>query len=353
VNILCDFHHSDLWWSHHLIFEVGLGHRLYRPRGMEWFEQGYYNAGSPDIALQFLVHSIFTIEDVIKYPSCRLKPPANTNGLRATTDTLLGCLHYPLIHTLSFEEFKNTKINAIMVTLAENQEPWFRLRNDWKPKAKLIRENGNVMGWACLHPGYPNLLTSDLPTFKRAPVPNKLLYHQRFDTENVFTYKKPVSFDRVSCFMPEFRKKQNLVAFAEHHDFGRMEFVDYGHHSTRGFLTPKEKYADEMRASAFVWHVKPGGDGFGHVIHNAIALGRPVITIASDYRDTIAWPLLEDRKTCVFIDHDPVENSRKIASLSDPETILSMSSAAKNRFLDVVDYDSEQKAIGAFLETLR
>lgn len=353
MNILCDFHHSDLWWSSHLIFEVALGHRLYRPRGMEWFEKGYYQKKNHDVAKQFLIHSMFTLEDVAKYPSCKVTmPPGSFHEFRASMDTLNGCRYYPLIRTVSLEEFADLKIDIIMPTLSENQEPWLRLRNNYQPKAKLIREEGNVCGWSAIHPDYKNLLTSDLPTFKKANTPNKLLYHQRFDTQRIFAYRDPKHFDRVTCFMPGLRGSSGLMAFIEKHDFGSMEFVDYGHHSPRGFLSPKEKYVEELYRTAFVWHVKPGGDGFGHVIHNGFAVGRPVITNGDDYRDSQVWPLLEDGKTCILIGRDHKENSEKIKSMSHPDMIKQMSKLASERFRQVVNYDMEANEIKRFLERL-
>lgn len=354
MNILCDFHHADLWWSNHLIFERALGHTLFRPRGMEWFEKGYYHQRARDVAKQFLVDSMFTLSDAEKYPNFRAKLPTGDRiGLRASMDTIVGCKDYPFIRTLSFEEFADAKIDAIMVTLGDNQEPWLRLKKDFKPDAKLFREEGNVNGWAALHPEYQNVMTSDFPTYKRIAVKNKLHYHQRFDTERIFTYRPPKNFDRVTCFMPGFRGTPHLVEFAERHDFGGLEFVDYGHHSKRGFLSTKEQYTGEMARTAFVWHVKPGGDGFGHVIHNSLALGRPVITFARDYIESIAWPLLLDRKTCILIGDDPVENSAKIRALSSPDIISSMCAAAHARFKAIVDYKWEEDQIRLFLERLQ
>lgn len=353
MNILCDFHHSDLWWSNYLTFEAALGHKLYRPRGMEWFERGYYHKGHPDVAKQFLVDSMFNLTDAARYSSVRATfPTVNRAGLRVSMDTLAGCRDYPLIRTLSLDEFADAKIDVIMTTLSDNQEPWVRLQRDFKPTSKLIREEGNIGGWASLHGAYENVLTSDFPTFQKSKAKNKLLYHQRFDTEKVFTYSPPTEFNKVTCFMPGFRGVPDLVEFAEAHNFGGMGFLDYGHYSKRGFLSTKERYTEEMRKTAFVWHVKPGGDGFGHVIHNAFAMGRPVITVAEDYINSIVWPLLLDLKTCILIGKDPVENSQKIHEFSHPDAISDLCDAAYNRFRNVVDYGWETDQIRRFLERL-
>jgi hypothetical protein len=353
MNILCDFHHSDLWWSHYLIFEVALGHTLYRPRGMEWSDRGFHQQKYPQVAGQFLVSSMFTLEAMRQYPKARMPIPAvRPPGLRASMNHIEGCTSYPLINTLSFDEFLDAKIDVIMATCSDIQEPWVRLHKEFKPTAKLVREEGNVQGWSSLHPAFPNVLTSDLPTYHTIKVPNKLIYHQRFDIKNIFTYTDPTVFNRVTCFMPQFRACADLVAFAENHDLGGMEFVDYGNFAKRGFLSTKGLFAEQMRATSFVWHHKPGGDGFGHIIHNSFAMGRPVITVEADYRNSIVWPLMEDRKTCILIGRDPVANSKKIKSLSDPATIQAMSRRAADRFLTVVDYEKEARQVQRFLDRL-
>lgn len=353
MNILCDFHHSDLWLSHHLIFEKTLGHKIFRPRGIEWMELGYYYDKNHDVARQFLVDSLFTLEDVVKYPSCRLKPDGSADSrVRASMDTLNGSLSYPLFQTLSLEEFKDTPIDVIMPTIDENQMPWLRLRDHYKPEAKLAREQGNVRGWASLHPAYQNILTSDVQTYKNVQVPNKQLYHQKIDVDKTFQPWEMKDFRKITSFMPGFRNVPELVQFYERHDLSGFDFIDYGHFSVNGFLSTKERYAEELRKTTLVWHVKPGGDGFGHVLHSAIAVGRPIITVANDYEETIAWPILEDGVTCILIGDNPEENSNKIRSFSDPGKLSTMGAKAARRFREMIHYDREALEIERFLERL-
>lgn len=351
MNILIDFHHTDLWWSNHLILEVGLGHKIYCPNGFEWFEQGYYGHPSPDVSRQYLVHSFFKLEDAKHYPKIpkSVIEGADPAKMRFTPEHMNGCKYYPLVRTLTLEEFADTPIDAIMSTLSNNQEPWLKLRNKFKPKAKLIREEGNRYG--VFHPEYRNVMTADFATYRKVQVPNKILYHQKFDTEHIFNYRKLKQFDRIACFMPTFRGIPELVSFTESHDIG-LELYDYGHLSKRGFLSPKERYAEELEKAALVWHVKPGGDGFGHVFHSAFAMGRPVVTKPEEYYDNQSWPLFLDGKTCILIGNNPAENSKKIRRFTSPDCLMAMSHAAASRFRAVVDYEWEQNMIAAFLERL-
>ena len=50
-----------------------------------------------------------------------------------------------------------------------------------------------------------------------------------------------------------------------------------GSKSPNGNLTPVGNVAEEMARATWAYHDKPTGDGFGHVIHNWAAVGRPLI----------------------------------------------------------------------------
>jgi hypothetical protein len=320
---------------------------------MEWSERGYYGHPIPAVRKQYLEHSFYKIEDAGCYPKVHKPILDNVGpGHKLSPEHINGCHYYPLIRTISLEEFSDSEFDIIMPTVSSNQEPWLKLRNDLKPKAKLIREEGNPHGWTAFHPEYKNLMTSDLPALRMSSAPNKVFYHQKFDTDRVFVYQEPKHFDRITSFMPGFRGSPEIVAFTQSHDFGTMKFFDYGHLSPNGFLSPKERYATELSRAALVWHIKPGGDGFGHVMHNALAMGRPVVTKARDYMEGLLWPLLLDGKTCILIGDNPVENSEKIRSFQNPEKLMEMSHAAHDKFWAVVDYKGEEQMIKKFLERL-
>lgn len=354
MNILCDFHHSDLWWSHHLIFERGLGHTLFRPRGMEWHTEGYILPNNPDVARQFLEHSMYDFDFAMKHfekARPRLEKEAD-DTLWVGMDTINGCPYYPLFRTLTFEEFKDTKIDVLMATVSNHQVPFIELKNKYKPNAKLLREEGNVGGFDHFNQNFPNLMTSDVPTYEKVTASNKVLYHQRFDL-GIF-YSSPTSYQkRIGSFHPSFRNTPEMVTFAEAHwtQMPEVAFYDYGFTGRNGFCNTKSQLADAMRQVSFVWHVKPIGDGFGHIIHNAFAVGRPVITVGSHYEGRIAGRLLEDEITCIMLNPDKqVENIKKINR--NWKKLEDMSRQAFTRFYEVVKYDQELKILEQFIERL-
>ncbi len=106
-----------------------------------------------------------------------------------------------------------------------------------------------------------------------------------------------------------------------------------------------------MSQSGWVWHIKPGGDGFGHVIHNWFACGRPVITNFSDYQDKLAGQLLQDGKTAINLEATGFEQSiNRILYYSIPENHRQICKDAYQRFKEIVDFDKEENEIRKFLE---
>lgn len=353
MNILCDCHHSDLWWSHHLILEKELGHKLFRPRGMEWFKEGYYFPQNEDIARQFLVDSLWEFSYALRVFPNIVPRIGKNDGLYVGGDTIHGCPYYPYFNTLTLEEFKQSPIDVLMATVSNHQSTFLELRDKYMPKAKLIREEGNVSGQYNLHPLYRNLMTSDIQTFDSSQMKNKVLYHQRFDTENIFYPEIVRNTNTISSFHPGFRKTPEMVSFADAH-LGQMEnfkFEDYGFDGKNGWLQTKGEFASAMRKCSFVWHVKPVGDGFGHVIHNAFSVGRPVITVGDHYENRIASKLMVDEQTCIFLDKEDISGNiqkinRNVSRLDE------MSMQASTAFKNIVDYDEEKLRIKKMLEEL-
>jgi len=106
-----------------------------------------------------------------------------------------------------------------------------------------------------------------------------------------------------------------------------------------------------MLASSYVWHVK--GEGFGHVIHNAFAAGRPVVTRVRDYAGKPAGDILADGETCVDIGTGSVaENVAKLRRYAEPAELARLCANVRRRFYEVVDFDREEQDIRAFLGRL-
>jgi hypothetical protein len=107
------------------------------------------------------------------------------------------------------------------------------------------------------------------------------------------------------------------------------------------------KVADVMRASGWIWHDKRIGDGYGHVVHTAAAMGRPLIGHASHFAGMMAEPFWQDMRTAIDLDkHDPIEALRLIRAISaDPDWYADMSGNMVEVFERTVNFDAEADRI--------
>lgn len=95
------------------------------------------------------------------------------------------------------------------------------------------------------------------------------------------------------------------------------------------------------------------GDGYGHILHNAAAVGKPVIIRRSDYSGKLGEKLLINGETCIEIDNlTPEEIVEKILYYSEPERYMDMTRNVYWNFQKVVDFDREEKDIRKFIENL-
>ena len=345
MNILCDFHHADLWWAMQLLADR-LGATLYRPYGMDWYDQGYFklygnlNAKDPErwIAKQYLVDTLFEII------------PHRHQGQMLGRETYDNCQDYPLFNTLTLENAKNTQIDIVICSVHEN-EPYFSKLKEFYPNAKFVRQVGNDLDTLVDESLYPNLLSSAIQPYHAFKGPNKVIYRQEWDI-NLFTPEEPTHFNNIYSF------QGNLEHFEEtwdlwnnlKHQLRDYNFKSYGVGNEHGKIYPKKEYYKKMSEATFLVQSKGPWEGYGFVIHNAIWMGRPMITKFSDYQGKIAEPLLiKDETYLEMTDPDIIE---KIRYFSEPERYKKMASRCRQVFQDNINFDREFLSIKEFFEKL-
>lgn len=348
MRVLCDFHHSSLLRSLTLLFEDRLGMDLYRPIGLEWFDRGFWaiNDERPT-AEQFL----------------QIGAPSNTDGTPALNTAHIedhAAGQYVISDpggdsthracTLDF--FKNNQFDYVIATVPAHVPIFKKLIAQFQPGARLIVQMGN--NWQDYDFG-------DLPVLAsvKGPLPNAknaMFYHQEFDTEIFHPSPVPPS-KQIYSF-------QNILQNAEigWEDFNILkdllasdgfDFKSFGGQCADGNMDGPAQMANKMREAMLIFHVKKGGDGFGHVIHNAYAVGRPIITRSSHYRHQLAEQLLVPG-TCIDLDKmSRMQAARMIAFLAtQPEELQKMGARAHERFLEVVDYNREGEEIKKWIKSL-
>lgn len=129
----------------------------------------------------------------------------------------------------------------------------------------------------------------------------------------------------------------------------------YGGGCPDGSLSYPDEVAKVMKHAAYGFHLKAGGDGFGHVIHNWAAVGRPVIFRSSQYKGKLAEPLLEHGQTGIDLDKMSVKDaawSVKTDIESGLHTGNAMGEEIRERYEELVDFDKEAEKVQQFLERL-
>lgn len=350
LKVFCDYHHGDLFYSLQLLFEKRLGAELYRSIGLEWAEQGFWNV-FPHPATQ---------EQYLGLAQTSEPRPLGLDGLPFPKEQLMNLnyrvedgIHYvmdpshnKIQRAIRLEKFKQMKFDIIISSMPPHIEPYNRLIELYQPQAKHIFQVGNA--WTHL-PGVKNILSSTAP-FPVANGVNACFYHQEFDLD-VYKYQKSTKPMVVNSYV-HLMKELDLLAFYKQL-LPDYTFTTYGA-SMDSIVHGAQNMANTMMDSGWTWHVKPEGDGYGHVLHSTYACGRPTIIKANYYAGKVGSYLLEDGVTCIDISkRDPMANAQLIREWSQPDKHQVMCQNAYNRFCEVVDYDKEEQEIRRFLENLK
>lgn len=347
MRVFCDLHHADLYYSLQLLFEKRLGAEMYRPIGLDWYHEKYWHVYPHiDTAKQFLgldqavnppkdIHGNYLSdrEQLNKYYRFE-------DGIYYIRDTTKGKVQ----RGITLEKFKDVDFDIIISSIPAHINPFNKLIQLYQPKAKHIFQVGN--GWG-KQPGVSNILASTAP-FAVPPSFNVCFYHQEFDLDD-FNYESPTVHNRIDSYIHYMQKPELLIQYAntlgyESHTHGAG--MEDCFHATSDI-------SDCMKKSGWTWHYKPGGDGYGHILHNSLACGRPLIIQKAFYSGQIADQLLVNEETCVDIGaHNLDYNVSLIKELSEPNTHKDICKKVRKRFDQVVNFDKEEVEIKKFIENL-
>jgi glycosyltransferase involved in cell wall biosynthesis len=351
TTMLADYHHHDLWESLELMC-ARLGWTLLRPIGMEWFDEGYWNFErqwhGDAVAKQYLT------------PWGDDRPTAD-HGVMERYDQS----HHRWQRLLTLEAARDLKPDVVLASVAHNHEGLARFARE--VGAKFGIHLGNVRfspidmqedRWDLADFG---IVTSLLPSPVDKP---HVVVHQEFSLDD-FRHEPPPAggvftvSSFVNCF-PENRQAyagfKSVAELRPEYDwkvYGAYGGVPEDEYAA-GNLQPCSAVGDAMRASDVAWHTKQWSDGFGHVIHNWFAVGRPVVGHEWYYRTQLAGPLWQEGVTSFDItDKTPSQVAAVIDRLyHDSDLRLRMGENAAKRFREVVDFDAEEQAIRRMFESV-
>lgn len=347
IKVFSDFHHASLLYSFILLFEKRLGGSVYRPIGMEWAEKGFWHVYEhPATQLQFL-----TLDQGYK-PVDGTSP---LNQVEKYEDDIYYCQDIDSGYynkAITYDKFMATDIDIVIASIPQHIAPFKKLCELHPNRPKLIFQIGNA--WTTGAGLAPNIMASAIIHGVPSNI-NFITYHQEFDTDLFKPFGPPIektisSF--VNCFNIAGHFSQDWQLFQET-EFAMPDwkFRSYGGQCRDGAAHGSMELASAINSAKFIWHTKFAGDGYGHVIHNAAACGKPLIVKKRYYQDKLAESLITD-DTCLIIDGmSCVQIKEKILSV-DEEKYKKMSEAMHFRFKQVVDFDKEEIALRHFIENL-
>jgi hypothetical protein len=350
MKVLADLHHTSLYSSLVFLFEERLGYELYRPIGMQWWESGFWSVwDSPDTAKQYL-----SLDQ--GYRPVDGTPPLNQfqkdaegfpEGVYACADVEYGKTHKAA--TLNW--FANSEFSYVVASIPQHVPLFQQLIAKYNPQAKLLVQLGNHWSgfdWAGL-----NILASLAPQSHSASA-HVVYYHQEYDKQ-IFYPSQVKQTGQVNSYINILQNTSGGADFLELENLlPELNWRSYGGQCREDCITGAVNLADSMRDSEMIFHVKPGGDGYGYAIHTAYAVGRPVITRRSHYHGKLAERLMLNN-TCVDLD-----NFRTNAMAADrirelhnsPDELIAMGQAAADRSAQVIDFESDEQNIRRWLEEL-
>lgn len=324
MRVLADWHHPALWESLSMLFEDRFGWELYSMGGEDWTQHAWTLSAGPPIG--------WTAAD---YLSLKGAKAVGDHWERKERE-------YPARprKMVTPEQALSSSWDFVLGSVPDHQRPFAALAG--RLGARFIHQVGNAK-----HPIDQTLeqfvLASSNVRLRRTP---HVIYHQEFD-RTVFAPSPIVApmvvtslmlrLDWTSC---DYRWLAEAPGISWNAPGGKDP-------NAATYLAPMSKVASAIAGSGWVWMDKRIGDGYGHTIHNAAAMGRPLIGHASHYKGLMGEPFWRDLETCVDLDkHSPTEALRLVRAISnDPEWHAEMGANIAATFDELVDFDAEADRI--------
>lgn len=345
MNILADYHHTDLFHSLQLLFEKRLGYQLFRPIGIDWWENGYWKINDIEAtAKQYL--------EVGNQPQDGTQPLNSGIGLHTG-----GWYSFYDIHNntynraLNFDQFKRMDIDIVIASIPQHIKPFKELAQ--MKNAKFIFQMGNRFENVIDHIlEIPNLMASVKPFYVPSST-NTVFYRQEFDT-SIFRPLDITPHKKITSFINVYQENLGFHNFLQLKELmPDWEVKSYGGQCRDGSMATTKEIARSMQESAWGFQVKYGADGYGHILHNWFACGRPVIINYIQYKKELGGELLILDETCLTseCETDMIDIANIIQNMT-PEKYQWMCQRVREVFKKTVDFDKDAQDVKTFLDNL-
>jgi len=254
-KILCDLHHEQLYVSIQKLADR-LDANVYRPMGHEWFSEGVWQ---------------LVTEDDPHWDS-------------QTVNQFLGPENYQNFPGVLHRDAIDTSWDYIISSIPRHGLSFEKWRKKYSPKAYHLFQIGNQ--WSEAEPGIQsvlNILNSTSTNFSDQF--HSVKYHPEFE----YSYQWPRKLNTAASFLHYPHQEHVKLMDRLRELLPEWSFMQYGGGAADGAI-PMVGVADMMARYAFVIHHKPMGDGYGFLIHQAVASGRPMVLNVGDYSNKSVGP---------------------------------------------------------------
>lgn len=352
MKVFSDLHHSGLFYSLKLLFEDKLGGEIYRPIGMDWFYKDFWHIAEP------YNNNIETVQQYLQIkpehiPADGTVPLNRVIAEEATHYQVEELAHNYTQKCLTVKQFADMDIDIIIASIPRHYSVYKKLRDTYHPTAKVVCQMGNMFNEVheLLSNGtIQNFMSSTIPITVPTEV-RSIFYHQAIALD-VFKPLEIQHVNSVTSFV-------NLLPKSELYNelrglLSNYTFRAYGSGCPDGTIHNIKDIARIMQQSGFGYHYKPYCDGFGHVIFDWFAVGRPVIANVREYKNYLAGELMQEGINCIALDNGDSTQviADKIREASQIDKYSSMCKASRAAFQQCVDYEAELVNLKAFFDTL-
>lgn len=322
-----------------------MGGMVYRPIGREWYNKNFWHVFEhPATVEQYLGIGGNTpdgsrkLNEVINY---------EPSGVYQCFDIDSEAFN----RAVTLDYFQKMRFDFVIATIPTHIEPFKKLIAEYAPEAKLIYQIGNA--WTIAAGEADNIMASAYIDNVPDRI-NFISYHQEFDLD-IFRPQATTETNTIFSFINAYGHQAHFSSdWAMFKTLEKLmpdwDFKSFGGSCRDGALHGTKQVAEKISRARFVWHVKAGGDGYGHIIHNAFAMGIPPIVKMSYYRRKMAGDLMIDGATCINIDDlTPKQIIEKVTYYNDPDRYREMRQKAYAKFKEKVDFDAEEANLRQFL----
>lgn len=348
MNIFADFHHPALYYSLHLLFEKRLNHTLYRPIGEEWSKSGYWELLDlcvNEYQREEKLAELLISDAVLPYANISWNKILNDEGSYVVIDK---SGNIPVEQRgVTLEQFKKIEFDLIIASFLFNIKPFKDLGLQYQPSAKVIVQVGNE--WNLKQFGNENVMASVKEQEYNAK--NIVFYRQEFDLDTFKKQNQKYEHQITSFVDPIYTSAGDKIIIGKIEKSLSDEYVIklHGKRSRNDYVLSTLEVADIMRRSKFGLHLKSVEDGYGHVIHNWFAVGRPTIFRGSQYKNKLAGELLEHLETGIDIEITGIDKCIEIIKNMPDSEYNTMCDNVKRKFKEIVNFDNDAERIKTFL----